>query len=81
MALPEIRNACVVYDPEESRIAMFYESVRPVGAGELRKQLLAKLPKYMVPALMTALPELPQNANGKVDRVKLAAAVRERLYG
>lgn len=81
MALPEMRNTCVVYDPEESRIAMFYESTRPVGVAELRTRLLARLPKYMVPSLLVAMPELPQNANGKVDRVKLAAALRERVYG
>ena len=81
MALPEIRNACVVYDPEASQMAMFYESSRPLGVAELRTQLLRRLPKYMLPAVMVALPELPLNSSGKVDRVKLAAAVRARVYG
>ncbi|WP_345780066.1 amino acid adenylation domain-containing protein [Microbulbifer litoralis] len=40
---------------------------------ELQAQLRARLPDYMVPALMTVLDSLPRNVSGKVDRRALAA--------
>ncbi|MBA2320245.1 MAG: D-alanine--poly(phosphoribitol) ligase, partial [Deltaproteobacteria bacterium] len=41
----------------------------------VRKELAAALPSYMVPREIRVLPELPMNANGKVDRNALAALV------
>ncbi len=38
---------------------------------EIRDHLRALLPDYMVPATLTVLPELPLNANGKIDRGRL----------
>jgi amino acid adenylation domain-containing protein len=45
-----------------------------VGEGdcdELRRSLKGKLPAYMVPSAVLALPELPLSGNGKVDREAL----------
>src|SRR5947207_304085 len=38
---------------------------------ELRRDLKGKLPAYMVPVAIVALPELPLSDNGKVDREAL----------
>ncbi|WP_211840570.1 non-ribosomal peptide synthetase [Saccharopolyspora hirsuta] len=56
------------------------------GAGEtsgIRRRAARMLPDYMVPATVTAVPELPLTANGKLDLDRLprpgtAAAGRER---
>ncbi|MEU3838644.1 amino acid adenylation domain-containing protein [Streptomyces sp. NPDC028635] len=47
-------------------------AVDPAG---LRAALQDRLPAYMVPETLTALPALPLNANGKIDRPAVAAAL------
>lgn len=42
------------------------------GAGEIRDGMKARVPVYMVPSRVVALPALPANANGKCDRKALA---------
>src|SRR5262249_10097892 len=44
-----------------------------IGAEQLRRLLLAKLPEYMVPAAYVQLEKLPLSPNGKVDRKALPA--------
>jgi amino acid adenylation domain-containing protein len=44
-----------------------------LNAGELRDHLRQRLPDYMIPAEFVAMPSLPLNANGKVDRSALPA--------
>jgi acyl-coenzyme A synthetase/AMP-(fatty) acid ligase len=54
-------------------------------AGEaLRGYLRERLPEYMVPQMVTIMPSLPVNANGKIDRqalpdVESAAGQQERV--
>ncbi|HVR99167.1 MAG TPA: amino acid adenylation domain-containing protein, partial [Thermoanaerobaculia bacterium] len=69
VALPGIRQAVVV--ARESRLIAYV--VGSVVADELRKSLRERLPDYMVPAVFVALPALPLNASGKVDRKALPA--------
>jgi len=46
----------------------------PLTSSELRRDLLRRLPYYMVPDVISIVPELPLNLNGKVDRVLLKRA-------
>lgn len=43
------------------------------GSKWLREELKKSLPDYMIPAYFVALPEIPMNQNGKIDRKALPA--------
>lgn len=52
-------------------ICAAYVSGHGVEARQLRKELAAALPRYMLPARWLGLDVLPKNANGKIDRPAL----------
>jgi amino acid adenylation domain-containing protein len=71
-AHPGVREAAVLAlgaPGEDRRLVAFVAPVRPQG---LRAFLRERLPEYMIPAAWVALPALPLNAHGKVDRAALA---------
>jgi len=72
-ALPEISNACVLYQIEKKAIILIFEARSEVSTKQLRTQLQARLPKYMLPTVFAEVDEMPRNPNGKIDRQKLAA--------
>ncbi|MCP9760497.1 amino acid adenylation domain-containing protein [Aquitalea sp. S1-19] len=45
----------------------------------LRRELATRLPPYMMPARLLALPKLPVNLNGKLDRQALVAQLAQTL--
>ncbi|MGN2641650.1 non-ribosomal peptide synthetase [Nocardia takedensis] len=59
-------------------VAEFGHIADPVAA---RTRLRQRLPSYMIPARLVALPELPVNANGKTDVRALAAAADRAQAG
>ena len=76
---PAIHEAVVLPVPDD----MLGSRLRAViaaddGAGLTREDVAGhcrgRLPAYMVPDLVEFVPALPRNANGKVDRARLAAA-------
>ncbi|MCC9308105.1 non-ribosomal peptide synthetase [Kitasatospora sp. RB6PN24] len=77
-AHPSVATCAVVVDepaPGDKRLAG-YVTAAPGGAvdvAELRAHLRAKLPEYLVPAVLTVLPALPLTSNGKIDRRALPA--------
>ncbi|MER7109838.1 AMP-binding protein [Streptomyces sp. NPDC000229] len=78
-ALPGVRDAVVLALPTaDGSVELTAAHTGEAGAGDaLREALRRRLPPYMVPARLSALPALPLNRNGKVDR----AALRELLTG
>jgi acyl-CoA ligase (AMP-forming) (exosortase A-associated) len=80
-ALPELADVVVLGVPDD-RIG---EAVVAVMAAKPNRQLdinavmahcRLALPAYMVPSRLMLRPDLPRNANGKLDRSSIATAVR-----
>lgn len=71
-ALPEIRNACVLYNKDKKNIVLIYEPSTEVTSKQLRMALQSRLPKYMLPTVFVEVHEIPRNPNGKIDRQALS---------
>ncbi|MGW6783756.1 amino acid adenylation domain-containing protein [Streptomyces sp. NPDC054987] len=66
---PGVRTAVVTAQDGRRLIAYAVpEAGAEFAEGELRDHLAAKLPSYMVPAVVMTLDRLPTGANGKLDR-------------
>ncbi|MFD2474611.1 non-ribosomal peptide synthetase [Amycolatopsis silviterrae] len=74
-ALPEVSMAAVVAraDGGQRRLVGYVVPAELDGT-ELRRQLGATLPEYLVPSAIVGLSSLPLNANGKIDRRALSTA-------
>ena len=77
-ALSGISNACALYDGEKQQIVLHYESAAPLPHRELTRRLSEHLPAYMLPGRSEAMPVLPLNANGKIDRAALRRTLEAR---
>jgi D-alanine--poly(phosphoribitol) ligase subunit 1 len=70
-----VAQAAVVYKPGQRGFKHIVAYVAGEGipeAAELRRLLRLTLPDYMIPQRFDTRAELPRNANGKVDRRRLA---------
>lgn len=70
-----IQKACVLYHNKKKEIIVVYEAGADIDSGVIRKELGRYLPKYMLPTIFRRLSELPQMANGKIDRQLLEQEV------
>ncbi|MBQ3486732.1 MAG: amino acid adenylation domain-containing protein [Clostridia bacterium] len=71
--LPEIDRCCCLYHQEKMKITLFCqlsEGTELAGRDVIRL-LRPVLTPYMLPGKVIILPQLPLNANGKIDRQKL----------
>jgi acyl carrier protein len=68
---PGVVEAVVVVDDSvgDKRLAAYYAGSPDPAV--LSAHLAARLPEYMVPAVLVRLPELPKNPNRKLDRAAL----------
>lgn len=65
------KNACCVYNRTSKEIVLYYENPSDIEPAVFRKELLASLPKYMIPTVYVRYDEMPRNPNGKIDRAYL----------
>ncbi|WP_299479838.1 AMP-binding protein [uncultured Roseibium sp.] len=74
--LAQVDQAAVVYLRKQAafgKLIAYVACKNNVEDGQLLKELGQLVPDYMVPHRLHILPELPKNANGKVDRQSLHA--------
>ncbi len=71
--IPEIRRCCCLYNEKKQQICLFCEMVPDCDwdAKTVRRMLSYRLSDYMQPSRCRILDEIPLNANGKADRIKL----------
>ena len=68
-SLDEITLCCCLYDEKRQRIVLFSDA--DVDRDYIRGKLEKMIPEYMIPGKVIFLKDMPINANGKIDRVKL----------
>jgi D-alanine--poly(phosphoribitol) ligase subunit 1 len=77
LSLPEIAQACVLYNWGKKAITLFYEVKTPITPVILRQRLTEKISKYMLPTVYRQLDSMPRNPNGKIDRQALTLTLAE----
>lgn len=72
----KLDNCACLFDQQRDRLVLFYQGKRDLTQA-LRERLAQKLPPYMRPAVYHRLKQMPQNQNGKIDRIALGALLAE----
>ena len=72
-----VDNCCVIYNHFKKRIVLFYQSESDIDISELRKSVVNKIPKYMIPSDYIRVEAIKQNTNGKIDRLFYNKQVNE----
>ncbi len=70
----DIEQVAVIYERVNSafgKILAFVSSRKAFTEVRLKESLSQVIPEYMIPSAIKILPELPKNANGKVDKIAL----------
>lgn len=68
-SLKEISMCCCLYDEKHQKIVLFIDS--EVSKDRMKEEMQKLVPEYMIPGKVVCLKDMPINANGKIDRVKL----------
>ena len=68
----KLDSCACLYDAAADRLVLFFQARRDVTEA-LRERLAGRLPAYMRPAEYRRVKQMPQNANGKIDRAALKA--------
>lgn len=68
-SINELISVCALFDQEKKKIILYY--VGDLSVARVTAYLKEKLPRYMLPNVIEALPALPLTINGKINRVQL----------
>lgn len=80
LRVPGIRDGAVVVGEgagQSKFLVAFYSGNRPLEADEIRSEMAARVPGYMVPSSYKWRDSLPLTGNGKIDRKALTRMTRE----
>ncbi len=72
--------ACVLYDHNNKKIVLVYESETEIPPIEFRKGLVKSLSKYMIPSQYIKIAKMPLNASGKIDRKLLSDRLTKKEF-
>lgn len=68
-AIEEITLCCCLYDEKRQKIVLFSDA--DMSKEDIIDRIKHQVPEYMYPNRVIFMEEMPINANGKIDRVKL----------
>lgn len=68
-SLDEITLNCCLYDEKKQKIVLFIDA--DLNKDYIKQKIGMLLPEYMIPGKVIYVDNMPINANGKIDRVKL----------
>ena len=68
-SMEEINLCCCLYDERHQKIVLFMDA--DLSKEYVKGCIESLVPEYMIPGKVIYLEEMPINANGKIDRVKL----------
>ena len=63
-----VENCCAVYDFNNKKIVLFYQSSQEITKSDFRKGIADRIPRYMIPTDYYREDVLKQNTSGKIDR-------------
>lgn len=75
----KLDSCACLYDAPRDRLVLFYQGKRDLTEA-LRARLEQRLPGYMRPAVYLRVKQMPQNANGKIDRLALREQLKEETH-
>lgn len=68
-SLEEVTLNCCLYDEKHQKIVLFVDV--DVDRDFIKERIEKLVPEYMIPGKVIYMKDMPINANGKIDRVKL----------
>ena len=68
-SVPGVRACCCIFRESNDELICCYQA--ELSYDEIVKQLMLKLPKYMIPSVWEKVNDFPINSNGKIDRNSL----------
>jgi amino acid adenylation domain-containing protein len=80
LRVPAVRDGAVVVGEgagQSKFLVAFYSGNRPLEVDEIRSEMAARVPGYMVPSTYRWPESLPLTGNGKIDRKALTRMARE----
>jgi D-alanine--poly(phosphoribitol) ligase subunit 1 len=69
LGIEGVSNTCILYDEVNKKIVTFFIATK--SNTQIRKELMATLPKYMIPTKWIQKEQFPLNANGKINKLLL----------